>query len=99
MSLGENALYLLISKFSEPPKEPPLDLVQLAINDCPECVHYKIPHKHHSTPLHWAARFGFPALARPLLQNGPHPSCEHDEGKTPLHCAAIGAGHPGAAAQ
>lgn len=99
MSLGENALYLLISKFSEPPKEPPLDLVQLAINDCPESVHYKIPHKHHSTPLHWAARFGFQALARLLLQNGALPNCEDDEGKTPLHYAAIGGGHPGAAAQ
>lgn len=99
MSLGDDALYLLISKFSEPPSEPPLNLVQTAIMECPASVHYKIAHRHHSTPLHWAARFGFSALARILLQNGALPNCEDDEGKTPLHYAAEGSGQPGAAAQ
>ena len=99
MSLGDDALYLLISKFSEPPSEPPLNLVQTAIMECPASVHYKISHRHHSSPLHWAARYGFSALARVLLQNGALPNCEDDEGKTPLHYAAEGSGQPGAAAQ
>ena len=98
MSLGDNALYLLISKFSEPPREPPLDLVLSAIMECPRCVHYKIVHKHHSTPLHWAARLGFSSLVRVLLQNGALPNCEDDEGKTPLHYAAEGSGDPCTAA-
>jgi ankyrin repeat protein len=99
MSLGDDALYLLISKFSKPPREPPLDLVLSAIMECPRCVHYKIDHMHHSTPLHWAARLGFSALVRVLLQNGALPNCEDDEGKTPLHHAAEGRGDPCTAAQ
>jgi ankyrin repeat protein len=99
MPLGDNALYLLISKFSEPPREPPLDLVQAAMMECPKCIHYKISHQHYSTPLHWAARFGFSNLTQVLLQNGALPNCEDDEGKTPLHYAAEGSAQPGAAAQ
>jgi ankyrin repeat protein len=99
MLLGDNAMYLLISKFSEPPMEPPLDLVQAAIMECPKCIHYKISDQHYSTPLHWAARFGFSNLTRVLLQNGALPNCEDDQGKTPLHYAAEGSNHPGAAAQ
>ena len=99
MSLGTDALYLLISKFSEPPREPPLDLVRAVLLECPTCVHYKIAHQHYSTPLHWAARFGFSALTRLLLQSGALPNCEDDQGKTPLHYAAEGSCHPGAAAQ
>lgn len=99
MSLADNALYLLIFKFSQPPREPPLDMVLSAIMECPTCVHYKIVHMHHSTPLHWAARLGFASLVRILLQNGALPNCEDDEGKTPLHYAAEGKGDPCTAAQ
>jgi cytohesin len=99
MSLGENALYLLILKFSDPPMEPPINLVQAAILECPNCVHYKIANKHSSTPLHWAARFGYEDLVRVLLQNGALPNCEDEKGKSPLHYAAVGGGNPRAAAQ
>ena len=99
MSIGDDALYLLILKFSQPPKEPPLDLVQSAIMECPQCVHFKFLQMHHSTPLHWAARFGFAAFTRVLLENGALPNVEDDEGKCPLHYAAESGGHLGAAAQ
>ena len=99
MSIGDDALYLLILKFSQPPREPPLDLVQSAIMECPQCVHFKFLQMHHSTPLHWAARFGFAAFTRVLLENGALPNVEDDEGKSPLHYAAESGGHLGAAAQ